>query len=89
MTKEERAEYMKRYREEHREQTNANQRYYRNQNKERTRELARNYYHRHKDDPEFMRRRREAVNRWMDKNRDEWNARQREYQRKKRERKRA
>ena len=38
MTKEERAEYMKKYRKEHREELNANRRYYYKRNKEKIKE---------------------------------------------------
>ena len=100
MTKEERAEYMKKYRKEHREQINANQRYYykhrkeelieKNRkrskeyyyaNKEKQSEYMKKYYAEHKDDPEFMKQKRRTFERWLNNNRDRYNAYQREYQR--------
>ena len=87
MTKEERKEYMKKYRQEHREQINANRRYWAAQNLERYREYNRRnskaYYERHKDDPEFKAKCKESSKRWVENNRDRWNAYQTErYKRK-------
>jgi hypothetical protein len=92
-TKEYRAEYMKKYREEHREQLKANRRYYYQRNKknilqpnpkaaEENNVRVKRHYHSHKHDPEFKKKRNERVKRWIDNNRDRWNAYQREYYRK-------
>lgn len=39
------------------------------------------YYEKHKDDPEFKAKRADICARWQEKNRDKWNAYQREYRR--------
>lgn len=89
MSKEERAAYMKRYREEHKEEIRANQEYYRKQNKERyiesSRVYTRKYHNAHKNDPEYRRKRCECTKRWIEKNRDRWNAYQRERYHKRKE----
>lgn len=82
MTKQERAEYMREYRQKNREQINSNARYYYKQNKERlaekNRENAKRYYDSHKGDPEFIKKQREAHKRYVEKNREKWNAYNRE-----------
>lgn len=93
-TKEERAEYMKKYREEHRDQLNANKRYWYKQNRERLVKKQREaytgekrekhlvyiraYYEKHKDDPEYKARNRENQRRWQEKNSERLNAYKRE-----------
>ena len=83
MTKEELAEYHKKYREEHREQINANKRYWYKRNPEKAKAQAKRdnakAYAKHKNDPERMAKRRESTKRWREKNRDKWNAYCREY----------
>ena len=57
MTKEERSEYNRRYREEHRDQINAGVRYRYHHNekiRERNRKKARKWYQDHKHSPEIM-----------------------------------
>ncbi len=87
MTKEERKVYMKKYRQEHREQINANRRYWAAQNIERYREYNRRnahaYYEKHKDDPEFKAKLKEASKKWVEKNRERNRAYQRERYRQK------
>ena len=70
-SKEKRADYMKKWREENREQISANRKYYYLQNREH--ELARQNEYR-KEHPE-------VYNNWVDKNRDRVRAYQREYNR--------
>lgn len=102
MTEEERkAEYMRKYRAEHREEINANARYWKSHNKEKVNEYQRRYkqtlegreknrmaskayYDRNKNDPEFMAKKRANAQRWIENNRERFNAYQRErYHRKK------
>lgn len=82
-TKEERAEYMKRYRQEHREELNASKRYRYRLNLERERARSRAnakiFYENHKNDAEFKRKRNENVKKWEAKNRERRNALQRAY----------
>ena len=73
-TKEERAAYMKKYREEHREELNANRRYNRQRHPERAKAVSKAYYERHKNDPEYKKRAKENTKRWIANNRDYWNA---------------
>jgi hypothetical protein len=85
-TKEERAEYNKRYREENREKINANMRYWRKHNPEKVKEYAKknnkSQYEKHKDNPKYKAMIRENYNRWRNNHRAEYNAYQREYRRK-------
>lgn len=87
-TKEQRAEYMKRYRQENRERINANQRYwYRihlEQERERSRADSKTYYDKHKDEDTFKQRRYAAVKKWIANNREKYNDYQREYQKRRR-----
>jgi hypothetical protein len=87
-TKEERAEYMKRYRQENRERINASKRYWLRLNRERERARSRkdskNYYDRHKDEADFKQKKCAAVKNWVANNRERWNAYQREYKKRKR-----
>lgn len=80
-TKEERAEYMKRYRQEHREELNASKRYWYRLNLERERERSRAnakiFYETHKDNTEFKQKRCENVKNWIANNRERHNANQR------------
>ena len=84
MTKEELAEYQKKYREEHREQINANKRYWYKRNRDKVREYQREYHKKRKDEPEYKAKRKESVKRYRENNRDKFNASCRErYHRKK------
>jgi hypothetical protein len=112
MTKEEKAAYMKKYREEHLEEINANRRYWYRQNKERVKQYNKTYYEAHrttpprpkrtwdetrdahrvvckkyyeknKNDPEFKAMLRASQAKWLEKNRDKWNAYLREYRKRK------
>jgi hypothetical protein len=87
MTKEELAEYQKKYREEHREQINANKRYWYKRNPEKAKEQAKKdnakAYAKHKNDPEYKAKRNEYAKRWRDNNRDKYNAYYRKYYRQK------
>lgn len=78
MTKEERAEYHKKYREEHREQINANQRYWRKHNPEKVKKQAKKdnakAYEKRKNDPEFKAMQNQRWKKWYDNNRDKFNA---------------
>lgn len=82
-TKEERAEYMKQYRKEHREELNASKRYwYRlNLTRERARSRANGkiYYEKHKDDADFKQRNYANYKRWVANNRLHNNEYQRKY----------
>ena len=78
MTNEERAAYMKKYRQEHKEQIKANQEYYRAQNPDLVNAYSRKYHNTHKDDPEYKRKKKENFYKWLEKNRDKYNAYQRE-----------
>lgn len=86
-TKEERAEYMKKYRQEHREELNASRRYWYRLNLERERARSRAngkiFYERHKDDAEFKRKKNEVSKKWEANNRERRNALQRKYYAKK------
>ena len=55
-TKEHRAEYMKRYRAENKEQIRANKRYWLDRHREENRQYQRDRYQNNKDDPEYMAR---------------------------------
>ena len=46
------------------------------------REQGKQYYAEHKDDPEYKAKRGANYKRWREKNKDKWNAYQREYRRK-------
>lgn len=39
---------------------------------------AKTYYENHKDDPEYKQMKKDSHNKWLEKNRDRWNAYQRE-----------
>jgi hypothetical protein len=97
MTKEEKAEYQKKYRAEHLEEIKASRRYYYQQNREKLRsyqkqyrelhkegfrERQKAYYERHKDDPEFKKKNYENYKFWAESNREKINAKQRERYRK-------
>ena len=97
-TKEERAEYMKKYLEEHREQIKANRRYWHEHNRERVkrvnkaykdahqdemREYLKKYYEVHKNDPDFKDKQKRWHDKWIENNRDKWNAYCREYRKRK------
>lgn len=98
MTKEERAEYMRKYRAEHREEIKACRRehYIKSilngtlkdypKDPEKVREYNKAYYQRHKQEirEKYKEARKEATKRWIENNRDKWNAYQREYQRNRR-----
>lgn len=100
-TKEYRAEYMKKWREENKEQIKANRRYYyqhhkekileqnnpsgiayRNLHREEINTKAKEWYYSHKNDPEFKKKAYANTKRWIENNRDKWNAYYREYKRK-------
>lgn len=87
-TKEYRAEYMKRYRQENRELINASKRYWRRLNREKERARARvnfkNYYDRHKDEDTFKQKQYDAFKKWVANNREKYNAYQREYRKRRR-----
>lgn len=87
MTPEEKKAYAKAYREEHREQIVANQRYWRKHNPEKVKAQAKKdnakAYEKHKNDPEYKAKRNDAVKRWQKNNRDKWNAYCREYYKRK------
>jgi hypothetical protein len=87
-TKEKRAEYMKKYRQEHREELNASNRYRYRLNLERERAKSRAngkiFYDRHKDDVEFKRKKNEVTKKWLANNRERRNAIQRAYYARKR-----
>lgn len=78
MTKEELAEYQKKYREEHRAQINANKRYWRKHNPEKAKVQAKKdnakAYEKCKNDPKYKAKRNEYAKRWRENNRDKWNA---------------
>ena len=81
MTKEERAEYQRRYVAEHREEINANTRYRYQKNPEvrdRQRKRMKDYYEKHKNGPEYKARVLENMKRYREKNRERINAYQRE-----------
>ena len=90
-SKEERAEYMRKYREKNREKINAYRReYYLKSilngtlkyypaNSEKQREYRKSYYQLHKNELSYKEARKEATKRWVEKNREKWNAYQREY----------
>lgn len=87
-TKEYRAEYMKNYRAENRDQINANKRYWLKHNPEKVKAQAKKdnkkFYEKHKNDPKYKARNAESTKRWRENNRDKWNAYCRErYHRKK------
>lgn len=95
-TKEEKAAYQKRWREENSEKVkeykkrayiksvlNGTLKYY-PPNPEKVRECNKSYYERHKNDEDFKKARKEYYLRWREKNRDKWNAYQNEYAKKKR-----
>lgn len=46
------------------------------------RERNKRYYAEHKDDPEYKAKHNELSKKWVEENRDRWNAYQREYRRK-------
>lgn len=82
MTKEERAEYQKRYVAEHREEINANARYRYKKNPEvmdKQHKRMKAYYEKHKNDPEYKAKQKERYKRWHEKNREQINAKKREY----------
>ena len=70
-SKEERADYMKKYRKENRDQINSNRRYYYRQNREY--EIFRQN--------EYLKEHPEVRKKWIDKNKDKVRAYQREYKR--------
>lgn len=74
MNKEEKAAYMKKYREEHLEEIKANRRYWYRQNKERVKQYNKTYYETHGATCQAK---------WLEKNRDKWNAYMREYRKRK------
>ena len=80
-TKEQRAEYMKKYRQENREQLNASRRYWYRLNLERERARSRacykSYYEKHKDEADFKQKRYKVVKNWIANNREHYNAKQR------------
>lgn len=80
-TKEERAEYMKRYRAENKERLSENRKYYYKRHKEK--EKA--YYTKRKDDPEYKSRAKEIYQKWLKNNREHWNAYHREYRRRRKQ----
>ena len=77
-TKEYRAEYMKKYR----EQIKANRRYYYERHKGANAPSSA-YHALHKDDIIYKKKNRERVKRWREKNRDKYNAYFREYRKRK------
>ena len=100
-TKEYRAEYMRKWRKEHKEHINEYMREYYIKSvlngtlkyyppkPEKAREYSRAYYQRHKEDinkdEQYKKLRAETSKRWIANNRDKWNKYQREYKRKMRE----
>jgi hypothetical protein len=70
-TIEQRAEYMKRYREEHQDQIKANKRYWHKKHPNKSNEYFKKYYEAHKNEPEFKAKRKEAQKRWRENHRDE------------------
>ena len=88
MTKEERYEYMKKWRAENRERLKEyNHQYYlshlltsqdRPYDPVKQRQRNKAYYENHKNDEEFKRKRRENSRRWRERNRARWNAYYRE-----------
>ena len=93
MTKEERREYQRKWRAEHKEHIKAYRREYYIKhfwdrkdypvNPEVNRKAAKSYYERHKNDEDFKARIKAAQKRWREKNRDKWNAYYREYRNRK------
>lgn len=82
MTKEERAEYMKKWRADHREQVNEYRREY--YKFEKGRKAPSSVYHElHKHEPEYKRKNCVRVARWQKKHREQWNAYMREYRKRK------
>lgn len=95
-TKEEKAAYQKRWREENPEKVkeykkrayiksvlNGTLKYYPPDPKFQ-REYAKRYYEKHKNDEDYKARQKANLKRWREKNRDKWNAYQNEYAKKKR-----
>lgn len=97
-TKEYKAEYAKKYNEEHQEQIKANRRYWYEHNRERVkrvnkayrdshpdkvRECIKKYYEAHKNDPDFKEKQKQYNKKWLDNNREKYNAYQREYRKRK------
>ena len=93
-TKEYRTEYMRKWRAEHREEMREYYKQYRIKHfwdikyykspPEKRKIYNKTYYEKHKNDEEFKKRSRECYKRWREKNRDKWNAYQREQKAKKR-----
>lgn len=80
-TKEEIAEYQRKYVAEHREEINANARYRYKKNPEvmdKQHKRMKAYYEKHKNDPEYKARVLENVKRYREKNRERIKAYQRE-----------
>ena len=86
MTKEERREYQKRYREMHPEKFAKSSAKWNKANIEKMRENAHKYYHEViKNNPEALAKRAEYHAKWQRENKDKLNAYHREYRRRKRE----
>lgn len=97
-TKEQRAEYNKRYKEEHKEEIYLRRKRYQMENyerikkqnkeyaeanREKCRAYGKAYYHAHKNDADFKERQKISRDYWMKNNRDKWNAYCRGYRKRK------
>ena len=83
-SKEEKREYFRKYREEHRDELNA---YRRNRYSSEPDYKAKKaveckaWYEKHKNDPEFIAKRKAYHDKWLNENRDKWNTYNRERRR--------